>query len=61
MVIELAGEIDLVNARDLGDRICRAIDGSRHEIVIDLSAVPFIDSSAGHKKICYPRPVGSLP
>ena len=44
--VELSGEIDLANATALGDDLCRAIDRASVAIVVDLSQVTFIDSSA---------------
>jgi anti-anti-sigma factor len=45
--VMLGGDIDLVNARDIGDDICMAIHRANGEaLVVDLSHVPFIDSSA---------------
>ena len=46
MKIELAGDIDLANAKALGDCLCHAIDLSVGELVVDMTAVPFIDSCA---------------
>ena len=46
MLIELGGDIDLANAEALGDSLCAAIDRTRCEIVVDLTEVPFLDSSA---------------
>ena len=46
MLIELGGDIDLANAEALGDSLCAAIDRTRSEIVVDLTEVPFLDSSA---------------
>jgi anti-anti-sigma factor len=46
LTVELAGEIDLANATELGDDLCRAIDRASVAIVVDLSQVTFIDSSA---------------
>ena len=45
MLIELGGDIDLANAQALGDSLCAAIDRTRSEIVVDLTEVPFLDSS----------------
>ena len=45
MLIELAGEIDLANAGTLGDCLCQAIDLTRSGLVVDMTAVSFIDSS----------------
>lgn len=44
LLIELGGDIDLANAQALGDALCEAIDRTQSEMVVDLSAVPFIDS-----------------
>jgi anti-anti-sigma factor len=44
LLIELGGDIDLANAAALGDALCEALDRTRSEMVVDLSAVPFIDS-----------------
>ena len=46
MLIELGGDIDLANAEALGDSLSAAIDRTRCEIVVDLTEVPFLDSSA---------------
>ena len=45
LLIELGGEIDLRNAQALDDALCEAIDRTRAELLVDLSTVPFIDSS----------------
>jgi anti-anti-sigma factor len=45
MRIELAGEIDMANAGSLGDCLCHAIELSGGEIVVDMAAVSFLDSS----------------
>jgi anti-anti-sigma factor len=44
-LVELGGEIDLRNAQALDDALCEAIDRKRAELLVDLSTVPFIDSS----------------
>jgi anti-sigma B factor antagonist len=44
-LIELAGEIDMANAGNLGDRLCQAIELTRSGLVVDMTAVTFIDSS----------------
>lgn len=44
-VVELAGEIDLANCEPLGDALCSALDRTVSPMVVDLSAVSFIDSS----------------
>jgi anti-anti-sigma factor len=46
ILIELGGDIDMANAEALGDSLCAAIDRARCEIVVDLTEVPFLDSSA---------------
>ncbi len=45
MLIELAGEIDLANAGTLGECLCQAIDLTRSGLVVDMTAVSFLDSS----------------
>jgi anti-anti-sigma factor len=45
MLIELAGEIDMANAGTLGDCLCQAIDGIAGGLVIDMTAVSFLDCS----------------
>jgi anti-anti-sigma factor len=44
LLIELGGDIDLENAASLGDALCEAIDRTRTGMIVDLAAVPFIDS-----------------
>ena len=44
LLIELGGDIDLANAEALGDALCEALDRTHSEMLVDLSAVPFIDS-----------------
>jgi anti-anti-sigma factor len=46
MRIELAGEIDLANAKSLGDCLCHALDLTNGTLVVDMTSVSFIDSSA---------------
>ena len=41
----LDGRIDAASAVDFKDQICGAIDEGKHEVVLDLSRVDFIDSS----------------
>ena len=45
LLIELGGAIDLHNADALDAALCAAIDRSDAELLVDLSTVPFIDSS----------------
>ena len=46
MRIELAGDIDMANAKSLGDSLCNAIDLTTGGLVVDMTAVAFLDSSA---------------
>ena len=43
--IRLDGEIDLANAKGIGNAICAALDRAVGPVVVDLSDVSFIDSS----------------
>jgi anti-anti-sigma factor len=45
MLVELAGEIDIANADAIGDRLCHAIELTRGGLLVDFTAVTFIDSS----------------
>ena len=45
-VISVSGEIDLFTAPEFKQRISEPIDAGRSRIVVDLSAVTFIDSSS---------------
>jgi anti-sigma B factor antagonist len=45
-VIAVAGEIDIFTAPDLRAAVVAAIDGGTRELVIDLSDVHFLDSTA---------------
>jgi anti-anti-sigma factor len=45
LLVELGGEIDLANAGSLGDALCAALDRTTDPLVVDLSAVSFVDSS----------------
>lgn len=44
-VVQVTGEIDLSNARDLLDEIGDAVRSAATTITVDLSAVTFLDSS----------------
>ena len=44
-VIELGGEIDLYTAPEFKERMVELIDGGKKQIVVDLSAATFIDST----------------
>ena len=46
VTIQLADEIDLANATAVGDALCDALRRADAGIVVDLSKVTFIDSSA---------------
>jgi anti-anti-sigma factor len=46
MLIELAGEIDMASANTIGDCLCHAIDLNRSGLVVDMTAVTFIDASS---------------
>ena len=46
VVVRLAGELDLYNAPTLRDALFGAAAGRPHRLVIDLSEVAFIDSTA---------------
>ncbi|WP_066043164.1 STAS domain-containing protein [Herbiconiux solani] len=44
-VIRGDGRLNMVSAQPLRDTVKRAIDAGRHRIVVELSRVPFMDSS----------------
>ena len=48
VVARLRGEIDLSNARDVGDQLSAAIPNSALGLVIDLTATDYLDSSGVH-------------
>jgi anti-sigma B factor antagonist len=45
-VVKLGGELDLYNAPQIRDALNQACDGSPARVVVDLSEVEFIDSTA---------------
>jgi anti-sigma B factor antagonist len=45
-VVRLGGELDLYNAGDLRNALVEAIDGGATRIVVDMSEVEFVDSTA---------------
>jgi anti-sigma B factor antagonist len=45
-VIAVRGEIDLFTAPDLKQALTEAIEGGAHRVVLDLSEVSFLDSTA---------------
>jgi anti-sigma B factor antagonist len=44
-VIALAGRLDLVSAAELRRVVADVVAGGRHDVVVDLGAVTFLDSS----------------
>jgi anti-sigma B factor antagonist len=46
VVISLAGELDLYNADEVRAALAEAIDGEPARIVVDMSGVEFVDSTA---------------
>lgn len=46
VVVRLAGELDLYNADEVRAALTRALDGAPDRIVVDMSQVEFIDSTA---------------
>jgi anti-sigma B factor antagonist len=44
--IQLGGEIDLANAKAIGDALCKALSRGQRPLVVDLADVTFVDSSA---------------
>jgi anti-anti-sigma factor len=45
LVIELAGELNYVKAETLGKALSEAIEWTRRDATVDLTAVPSVDSS----------------
>jgi anti-sigma B factor antagonist len=45
-VVAVSGEIDLFTAPEFKQRVSAPIDAGRHNVVVDLSATTFIDSSS---------------
>lgn len=45
VIAEILGEVDPSNARDLGRRLSEAVPNDALAVVVDLSAVAFLDSS----------------
>jgi anti-sigma B factor antagonist len=45
-IVRLGGELDLYNAPQVRDALAEACDGSPQRVVVDLSEVDFIDSTA---------------
>lgn len=46
VVVRLGGELDLYNAEEVRNALTMAIDGGAERIVIDMSEVEFVDSTA---------------
>jgi anti-sigma B factor antagonist len=46
LIFTVSGELDIATAPTLRDRLNEAIDAGRNRIVIDLSAIDFLDSVA---------------
>jgi anti-anti-sigma factor len=46
VVLRLGGELDLYNADDIRTALSGAIDGGAERIVVDMSDVEFVDSTA---------------
>lgn len=44
-ILEIRGEVDLYNAKDLKEMIDQLIQQGKYKIVINLKEVPFMDSS----------------
>jgi anti-anti-sigma factor len=48
IVARITGEIDLSNARDVGDTLAGAVPNTALGLVIDLTATEYLDSSGVH-------------
>ena len=46
LVLTVSGELDIATAPSLRDQLTAAIDAGRYRLVIDLSAIDFLDSVA---------------
>ena len=46
LVLAVEGELDIATAPALRDRLSTAIEAGRHRLVVDLSAISFLDSVA---------------
>ncbi|MGH8775902.1 MAG: STAS domain-containing protein [Jiangellaceae bacterium] len=44
-VVEVAGEIDVYTAPKLREQIAELVDSGRHDIVVDMQRVEFLDST----------------
>ena len=45
-VVTVCGELDVATVPGLGDELARVLNEGAHEVVVDLLAVPFVDSVA---------------
>ena len=45
-VVTVCGELDVATVPGLGEELARALNEGAHEVVVDLLAVPFVDSVA---------------
>ena len=59
-VVSIAGELDLSNAPQLEHTIAEAVDGGQGAVVVDLSAVRYLDSTAVRSLIGHARGPVSL-
>lgn len=46
VLVRLAGDLDILNAAELRDRVCATMDAGAQVVVIDMHAVTFMDSAA---------------
>jgi anti-anti-sigma factor len=46
VIIRLTGELDLYNVDDVRTALAEAIDGGPRRVVVDMTAVEFVDSTA---------------
>jgi len=44
MIVELDGDIDLVSANEIGDRLCELVAAGHDAVVVACSAVSFVES-----------------
>jgi anti-anti-sigma factor len=48
IVARLSGEIDLSNARDIGEELAGSVANTAYGVVLDLTATDYLDSSGVH-------------
>lgn len=46
VVVRVAGEVDVFNAQEVGEALTSAVDADTHGLVVDLTALDFLDSTA---------------